>query len=127
MANSISAQCPALMAFLGTPAPPVKAQVVKPEPPSIAVRRFQHHKTMLVQRQEASIVLPNRKVIYWLQANFPDDDILPGPGASYKLACSTVVLCRSEILTRWPDRQHVFVTVKFDDLTIKKARLLAAA
>lgn len=71
--------------------------------------------------------LPDREIIYWLQASHPLDEILPPPGACWKLACSTVILDRAEIVTRWADKKHVFVTVKFDPLMVTKARLLQAA
>lgn len=57
--------------------------------------------------------LPDRETVFWLQANRPDDELLPAPGAYYKLACSTVILDRAEIVTRWPDKKHQFVVVKF--------------
>jgi hypothetical protein len=69
--------------------------------------------------------LPTARPIYWLQANHAGDELLPAPGAYYKLACSTAVFERAEILTRWPERQHVFVVVRFSSAHIHHLREVA--
>lgn len=69
--------------------------------------------------------MPTNHPIYWLQANHKWDDILPAPGAYFKLACCTAILSRAEILTRWPDRDHVFVTVQFSPGDIRRRREVA--
>lgn len=74
---------------------------------------------------DVSVSLPTNDPIYWLQANHPGDDILPGRGAYYKLACSTAVFDRAEIITRWPERNHVFVVVRFDSSDIQRSYKVA--
>lgn len=74
---------------------------------------------------ELAFPLPTDHPIYWLQANHAGDEVLPAPGAYYKLACSTAVFDRADILTRWPDRQHVFVVVRFSPAQMQHLREVA--
>lgn len=74
---------------------------------------------------DVTVSLPTNRPIYWLQANHAGDELLPAPGTYYKLACSTLVFERAEILTHWPEHQHVFVVVRFSPAYLQHLREVA--